>query len=126
MFRHSGRSVKRAKSTPANKNSQKSKQSNSLKSKGRPVKRAKSTPANKNKSKQAKGTALLDPRDRIEVREHLRIAAKMQKEAASQQDQSMKNLEFIWRNYNELVASRNTLKQLVSLKFLRTALFTRR
>ena len=120
------RPVKRVESTPANKNSQKSKQSNSLKSKGRPVKRAKSTPANKNKSKQAKGTALLDPRDRIKVREHLRIAAKMQKEAASQQDQSMKNLEFIWRNYNELVASKNTLKQLVSLKFLRTALFTRR
>ena len=95
------------------------------------MKRAKSTPANKNKSKQAKGTALLDPRDRIEVREHLRIAAKMQKEAASQQDQSMKNLEFHMerfgiRNYNELVASKNTVKQLVSLKFLRTALFTRR
>ena len=36
---------------------------NSQKSTRRPVKRAESTPANKNKSKQAKGTSQLDPRD---------------------------------------------------------------
>ena len=55
----------------------------------------------------------------------------MQMHAASQQVNSMKSLEFHMerlgiRNCNEIVASKNAVKQLVSLKFLRTALFTRR
>ena len=68
---------------------------NSLKSKGCPVKRAESTPANKNKSKQAKGTSLLDPRDQllVEVGENLRRAAQMHMDAASQQVNSIKCLE---------------------------------
>ena len=106
---------------------------NSLKSTRRPVKRVESTPANKNKNKQAKGTSQLDPRDRmlVEVREHLRIVAQMQKDAASKQDQSMKNLEnHILKlgilNINEIKAAMKAVKQLVNLKFLRTALFTRR
>ena len=106
---------------------------NSQKSTRRPVKRAESTPANKNKSKQAKGTSLQDPRDRmlVEVRRDLRIAAQMQKDAASKQDQSMKNMEnHILKlgilNINEIKAAMKAVKQLVNLKFLRTALFTRR
>ena len=106
---------------------------NSQKSTRRPVKRAESTPANKNKSKQAKGTSQLDPRDRMleEVRRDLRIAAQMQKDAASKQDQSMKNMEnHILKlgilNINEIKAAMKAVKQLVNLKFLRTALFTRR
>ena len=106
---------------------------NSQKSTRRPVKRAESTPANKNKSKQAKGTSQLDPRDimLVEVRRDLRIAAQMQKDAASKQDQSMKNMEnHILKlgilNINEIKAAMKAVKQLVNLKFLRTALFTRR
>ena len=106
---------------------------NSLKSTRRPVKRTESTPANKNKSKQAKWTSLLDSRDQllVEVGENLRLAAQMHMDAASQQVNSMKSLELHIerlgnRNYNEILASNNAVKQLVSLKFLRTALFTRR
>ena len=35
-------------------------------------------------------------------------------------------LKSVNRNYNEILASAEAVKQLVSLKFLRTALFTRR
>ena len=63
--------------------------------------------------------------------EKMMVAAQMHMDAASQQVNSMKSLEatiekLANRNYNEILASAEAVKQLVSLKFLRTALFTRR
>jgi hypothetical protein len=106
---------------------------NSQKSTRRPVKRAESTPANKNKSKQAKGTSQLDPRDEflVKVGQDFKHAAQMHQDSASQQVNSMRSLEaaiekLANRNYYEIQSSNDAVKQLVSLKFLRTALFTRR
>ena len=106
---------------------------NSQKSTRRPVKRAESTPANKNKSKQAKGTSQLDPRDEFLVKagQDFKHAAELLMDASSNQVNSMKSLEaaiekLANRNYHEIQSSTDAVKQLVSLKFLRTALFTRR
>ena len=106
---------------------------NSLKSKGRPVKRVESTPANKNKSKQAKGTSQLDPRDEFLVKagQDFKHAAELFMDASSNQVNSMRSLEaaiekLANRNYHEIRSSTEAVNKLVSLKFLRTALFTRR
>ena len=106
---------------------------NSQKSTRRPVKRAESTPANKNKSKQAKGTSQLDPRDEflVKVGQDFKHAAQMHQDSASQQVNSMRSLEaaiekLANRNYHEIRSSTEAVNKLVSLKFLRTALFTRR
>ena len=106
---------------------------NSQKSTRRPVKRAESTPANKNKSKQAKGTSQLDPRDEflVKVGQDFKHAAELLMDASSNQVNSMRSLEaaiekLANRNYHEIQSSNDAVKQLVSLKFLRTALFTRR
>ena len=67
----------------------------------------------------------------VEVGEKMMVAAQMHMDAASQQVNSIKSLEKHIlsqgnRNFNEILASTKAVKQLVSLKFLRTALFTRR
>ena len=106
---------------------------NSLKSTRRPVKRVESTPANKNKSKQAKGTSQLDPRDEFLVKagQDFKHAAELLMDASSNQVNSMKSLKaaiekLANRNYHEIQSSTEAVNKLVSLKFLRTALFTRR
>ena len=67
----------------------------------------------------------------VKVGQDFKHAAQMHQDAASQQVNSMRNLEaaiekLANRNYHEIRSSTEAVNKLVSLKFLRTALFTRR